>query len=382
MRRSLRRAGIQVLSLVFFLFTALSCVAEDSERLVPSPGEPPRSARRSFSTDFSRSLIRYDEILSGGVGKDGIPPIDNPQFVSVQVADAWLNDTEAVFVVEADGESKIYPVQILMYHEIVNDMVGETPVAVTYCPLCNTGLTFLRRVDGRELTFGVSGFLRFSNLIMWDRQTETWWQQATGRAIVGELTGLSLDLHPMLMISWKEARGTYLEAEVLSRDTGYSRPYGRNPYSRYDSASEPFLYRGPQTPSEYDAMDRVLVVEVDDESSAFPYPVLQEQGVVAETVAGRSVVVFWQEGTASALDASSVAGGRDVGAANAFFAELDGEILEFEADSEGRIRDRATESTWSVSGRAVSGPLAGDRLEPVTAIQHFWFSWTAFDPSR
>ena len=348
--------------------------------MVPAPGEPPRGARRNFSTDFSRSLVRYDDILSGGVGKDGIPPIDNPRFVSVQDADAWLSDTEAVFVVEADGESKIYPVQILMYHEIVNDRVGDTPVAVTYCPLCNTGLTFLRRVDGRELTFGVSGFLRFSNLIMWDRQTETWWQQATGRAIVGELVGLDLELYPMLMIPWKEAQGTYPDADVLSRDTGHSRPYGRNPYSRYDSASEPFLYRGPQTPSEYEAMDRVLVVEVGEESQAFPYPVLEERRVVSDSVGGRPIVVFWEEGTASALDASSVAGGRDVGSANAFFAELDGRVAEFEVDNRGRLRDTATNSVWSVSGRAVSGELEGDRLEPVTAIQHFWFSWTAFDP--
>jgi hypothetical protein len=342
---------------------------------------PPGRAGAEFSTNFSRATVSYGEVMSGGPPKDGIPSIDEPRFVGVEAADEWLADEESVLVVTAGKEdareTHVYPIQILMWHEIVNDRVGGRPITVTYCPLCNTGIAFDRRFDGRTLDFGTTGRLRYSNLIMYDRQTETWWQQATGKGIAGRYAGGELEILPMLMLPWSDVKAEYPDADVLSRDTGYNRSYGRNPYTGYDTASRPFLYRGP-TDDQFDPMTRVLTVFHDDAAEAFPYPTLRDERVLTSTIGGDPVVVFWQPGTASPLDTGSTADGRDVGTANACFARADGRELSFETEGED-IVDEQTGSTWDVTGTATDGPLAGTKLDPVPTSQHFWFSWTAFE---
>lgn len=340
---------------------------------------PPPGAASQFETDFSRAVVSFEDIIAGGPPKDGIPAIDSPSFIDVSEADWWLEDPEAVFVVSAGGETHIHPVQILMWHEIANDVVGGVPITVTYCPLCNTGVAFEREFDGQILDFGVSGRLRFSNMIMYDRQTETWWQQASGEGIAGDYAGRRLELYPMLMLSWSDASSQYPDAKVLSRDTGYNRSYGTNPYVGYDRAARPFLYRGPAIDGDFSPMTRVVMVGRHGETDAVAYPVLREERVVALTLGGEDVVVFWQPGTASALESSAVSGGSDVGTANAFRSSLDGRSLTFEA-ADDRIVDTETRSTWNAAGTAVDGPLAGSSLEPVVTVQHFWFSWTAFAP--
>ena len=251
------------------------------------PGQqPPGGADREFSTNFNKTIISYDDVLSGGPPKDGIPAIDQPAFVSVEEADAWLADVEPVILVEAGGAAKAYPIQILMWHEIVNDSVGELPLSITFCPLCNTAIAYERTIDGQVLDFGTTGRLRYSNLIMYDRQTETWWQQASGQAIAGELTGSQLVFYPAPIISWQDFAETYPLGEVLSRETGLGRPYGQNPYTGYDDVNNPpFLYDGPPTPGELLPMARVLTVDLNGETAAYPYDLLKEAGVVND--AGR-----------------------------------------------------------------------------------------------
>jgi hypothetical protein len=341
---------------------------------------PPAGAAREFSTDFSKHSVPYSEILSGGPPKDGIPSIDHPRFVSVAEADTWLEAVEPVILFQAGDAARAYPLQILTWHEIVNDTVGGVPVVVTFCPLCNTAIAFERTVGGQALDFGTTGRLRYSNLIMYDRQTETWWQQGTGEAIAGELTGTQLVFRPAPIIAWEAFKAAHPDGQVLSRDTGYARTYGRNPYVGYDDVNRPpFLYRGPQTPGQLPPVARVLAVEIDGETVAYPYDVLQEARVVNDTAGGTDLVVLWAPGTASALDAGSVAGGRDVGAALAFAREIDGQTLTFAFDG-ARIVDEETGSAWDVLGRAVSGPLAGAQLKPLVGVNHFWFSWAAFKP--
>lgn len=343
--------------------------------------EIPRALTQSFSTDFSKRLISFDDILSGGPPKDGIPAIDNPSFVSVDEAGEWLGNLEPVVVFEHDGEARIYPLQILTWHEIVNDVVGGEPVAVTFCPLCNTAIVFEATVDDRQLDFGTTGRLRYSNLLMYDRQTESWWQQATGQAVMGEFTGRQLRLLPASIISWEEARRAFADAQVLSRETGFRRDYGRNPYAGYDNVNNsPFLFQGPLTPDEMPPMARVTTVDLNGEAVAYPEEVLQDVGVVNDTVGGSKIVVLWQEGLASALDSSAIAAGRDVGATAVFQRNLDGRTLTFSVSETGAIVDEQSGSAWNVLGQAVSGELAGAQLEPVVKIDHFWFSWAAFRP--
>ena len=345
------------------------------------PDEPPPSGAGSqFSTDFSIHTVPYTDILSGGPPKDGIPAIDNPIFINVDEADQFLEDLEPVIFLKIGEEARAYPLQILTWHEIVNDVVGGNPITVTFCPLCNTAIAFDRNFDGQVLDFGTTGRLRFSNLIMYDRQSETWWQQATGEGIAGEYAGQQLTFLPASIIGWGEFKGNFPEGQVLSRETGFQRDYGRNPYAGYDNINNsPFLFRGPETPGVLPAMARVLTVELNSDAVAYPYEVLQEQGAINDTLAESEIVIFWQPGTASALDASRIAEGQDVGAGVSFSREVDGQILTFSYDGE-KITDDQTDSEWDVFGRAVSGEIAGTQLEPIVSVNHFWFSWAAFKP--
>jgi hypothetical protein len=314
---------------------------------------PPAGAQGQFTTDFSKHSVPYSDILSGGPPKDGIPAIDEPKFVTVAEADAWLKPVEPVIYFQLGDDARAYPIQILMWHEIVNDTVEGVPVALTFCPLCNTAIAFERTLDGQPTTFGTTGRLRFSNLIMYDRATETWWQQASGEAIAGERTGRRLTFLPASIIAWADFKAAYPNGQVLSRDTGHLRDYGRNPYAGYDDVNNPpFLYRGPETPGVLPAVARVLTIDLNGEAVAYPYDVLQQVNVVNDTVGGMDVVVLWAAGTASALDGGTVAGGRDVGAANAYARELDGQTLTFRFDG-SRIVDAETGSEWNVLGTAM-----------------------------
>lgn len=266
----------------------------------------PRSWEREFpKTDFSRAGVPLEEIMSGGPPRDGIPSIDTPRFrTASEVSD--LSPREPVIGLTVRGETRAYPLRILHWHEIVNDVVGDVPVAVTYCPLCNAAIVFDRRVNGRVLEFGTTGKLRHSDLVMYDRQTETWWQQFTGEGIVGALTGTELTVLPSRLESWTEFQDRApADAKVLVPTNPDARDYGRNPYAGYDTAARPFLFSG-ETPGGVEPMMRV--VALDDE--AWTLPLVRERGRV-EAADGR--VITWRTGQASALDAARVAEGRDVG---------------------------------------------------------------------
>jgi hypothetical protein len=352
---------------------------QGSRALAGAAPERPPFDTYGWHTDFSKHSVPFSEIASGGPPKDGIPAVDKPEFVSVNVADGWLKPQEPVILFSRGGDHRAYPVQILIWHEIVNDTVGGVPVAITFCPLCNTAIAFHRQVKDQVFTFGTTGKLRFSDLVMYDRQTESWWQQVTGQAIVGSLTGAQLVALPAQTISWAMFRDAFPAGKVLSQQTGYNRAYGENPYVGYDDInSSPFLYRGPKDPR-LRAMERVVTVSIDGEDVAYPFAVLEKVRVVADTVSGRKIVVFFERGVTSALDRGSIAGSRDIGTAGVFQRLHDGKELSFRVAGD-RITDAQTGSTWTILGTATAGPLAGAHLTPVVHGQHFWFSWAVFRP--
>ncbi len=340
-----------------------------------------RAARLSTSgwdTDFRLHTVPYSEIRFV-IPRDNIPSIDSPKFVTPSDASKWLKDVEPVVYLEIEGDARAYPLQILTWHEIVNDVVGDTPVAVTFCPLCNSAIAFDRRIDGKELEFGVSGNLRNSDLIMYDRKTHSWWQQFTGEGIVGEYAGRSLENLPAFIISFADFKEAHRNGKVLSRDTGYARQYGRNPYAGYDAAeSNPFLFTG-DLDGRLLPVERVIAVSIDELDVAFPLIKLQEESVINYTVGEQDIVLLHKFGTTSALDASSIAGSRDVGAAAVFHANLDGQYLTFSLQNDNFVDDQ-TGSTWNILGSAVDGPLAGARLTPVVHGNYFWFAWAVFKP--
>ena len=338
-----------------------------------------RFSTRGWDTDFSLHIVPYSDIFSGGPGKDGIPAIDKPQFTTPKDAADWLGSREPVIFFEINGDARAYPLQILIWHEIANDVVGSVPVTVTFCPLCNSALVFDRRLDGQVLDFGVSGNLRFSDLIMFDRQTETWWQQFTGDAIVGSLTGKALTALPASIISFEDFVASNPDGKVLSRKTGFNRSYGSNPYAGYDQIdSNPFLFRG-ELNGQLLPKERVSAITIGEEDAAFPFTILKREKVVNYTVGGTDVAVFLTEGTLSALDRSSIDKSRDIGATGVFEAELDGRTLTFRSEQD-LIVDNETGSVWNILGRATEGPLAGAQLTPIVHGDHFWFAWAAFKP--
>ena len=255
-------------------------------------------------TDFEKTTVEnWVEIMSGGPPKDGIPALSNPKFRKA-ITETRIGGTEPVITVEINGDARAYPVRYLTWHEIANDVVGGVPVAVTFCPLCNSGITFDRRVKQGTLTFGVSGKLRNSDMLMYDRETETWWQQAIGEAIVGDLLGTELVQLPTWMESWDEFVARNPEGLVME-EPDFARQYGRNPYVSYDSSTKPFLYSGENPPHGIPALERV--VRVGDR--AWPLTRLSKLGTVTEN----GVSLIWKAGQASALDGRSIAKSRDVG---------------------------------------------------------------------
>ncbi|HLQ61041.1 MAG TPA: DUF3179 domain-containing protein [Candidatus Acidoferrales bacterium] len=336
-------------------------------------------ARAGWKTDFSRHSVPLGEIHRGGPGRDGIPPLDHPKFVSVVEAGGWLRPTEPVISLALGSERRAYPLQILIWHEIVNDQLEAAPVAVTFCPLCNSAIAFDRRLEGRVLDFGTTGNLRNSDLLMWDRETESWWQQVGGEAIVGSLTGRRLAMLPVQIVGWDAFRLAYPEGRVLSRDTGFTRVYGENPYDGYDDVDRPpFLFTG-KIDGRLPPKERVVTVSLNGEEVAYPYSLLAGRPVVADTVGGSQIVVWYLPGTQSALDSAAMEVARAVGATGVFRPEVGGRKLTF-VSTAGGFRDQETGSAWNLLGQAVAGPLRGSQLELVVHGDYFWFAWAAFKP--
>jgi hypothetical protein len=334
----------------------------------------------SLRTNRAKALVPLDEIIAGGPPPDGIPAIDRPAFVAPAAAAAWLRPREPVLALRINDDARAYPLQILMWHEIVNDVVGGVPVTVTFCPLCNSGLVFERTVDGVTLDFGTSGMLYKSDLVMYDRQTHSLWSQMDGRAIVGDRVGSRLVARPANTIAFEDWRAAHPTGKVLSRDTGHSRSYGVNPYDAYDEPTlRPFLFQGRPDPRR-PPKERVVGLTIGETRRAYPWPLLEKHRVVHDAPAGQPIVVFYQPGTLSALDEAEIARSRAVGATAVYGARLGGRTLTFEA-TPGGFRDRETGSTWSFFGVATDGPLAGKRLAPVQHVDAFWFAWAAFNPT-
>ena len=265
---------------------------------------PDRWAAEWPRTDFSQTSVAFKEIFSGGPPKDGIPPIDNPKFVDVENGSQNLADTEPVISIAINGYARAYPLRILTWHEIANDELGEVPIAVTYCPLCNAAIVFDRRLDGKVLDFGTTGKLRNSDLVMYDRQTESWWQQFLGEAIVGELTGAQLKTLPSRLESVARYRERHPNGTIQVPRNERTRPYGRNPYVGYDGSAVPFLYDGSM-PEGIAPLARVVAVG----DKAWSLDLLREKGRIEDG----ELVLSWEAGQNSALDSNDITQGKDVG---------------------------------------------------------------------
>ena len=345
---------------------------------------PQLAALQGWTTDFTRRTIdSLDELIAGipaADPRDIIPPLDNPEFEEVSEAAQWLDPREPGVLFALDGDARFYPLRILTFHEVVNDNFAGRPVVVTYCPLCNTAVVFDPVVNGEALRFGVSGLLRKSDLVMWDSSTETLWQQITGEGIVGELAGTQLELLGSSLVRWGDFQSEFPAGAVLSRQTGFTRSYGQNPYRGYSSSDRPFLFDG-DLDERFPALERVVGVTVDGRDKAYPFSVISPVGAVNDVVGDTPIVVFWgAPDTADALDTADITQGKSIGTGVAYDRTVNGTVLTFVANGDDSFTDHETNTTWNLLGRAISGPLEGTQLDVVVHRNDFWFAWSAFNP--
>ncbi len=311
-----------------------------------------------------RYVVPPDEIVSGGPPKDGIPSIDSPVFVSAEEAESFMNPDDMVIGLYYKGVARAYPHKILVWHEIVNDVVAGDPIAVTYCPLCYTSIAFLRVIDGEPVEFGVSGRLFNSNLVMYDRRTDTLWSQQWGIAILGPLAGTKLKMIQVDVMRWSTWRELHPDTEVLSPETGYSRPYGDDPYAAYlYYTSDDVWFPIKNRDDRLHPKTLVYGIILGPEAKAYHAETLYAERVVNDEFAGRAIVIF------SPME----------GLVRAYERRLGGSVLEFEW-RDGKIVDKQTGSEWNVYGEAVAGPLEGRKLKEIVIFPGFWFSWAAFFP--
>ena len=316
-----------------------------------------------METNGVKHLIPLDKIKGGGPPKDGIPSIDDPVFAEVRDSQ-FMSDSDTVIGLYINGEARAYPLFILVWHEIVNDTVGGVPVAVTYCPLCYTNQVFERVIDGQEVEFGTSGKLYNSNLLMYDRLTDSYWSQALGLAVKGELTGHDLDLVPFDVITWGDWKELYPDTLVLTTDTGHIRSYATDPYGNY--YTEPrIMFPVEHSDDRLHPKEIILGFEEDGVYKAFRQSDAESNVVINDIIGNSSVLVV-------SLYAEN---------ARAFDRTVDGKILSFEYDVDlDKIFDTLTNSEWNYEGLAVSGDYAGMQLQRVAYSPGFWFEWVAFHP--
>ncbi len=247
-------------------------------------------AQQMNGFDLKGSLIPREQVHLGGPAKDGIPAIDKPDFTSTKAA-AFLRDDEAVLGIVRGGIARAYPIRILNWHEVVNDRFDNDTVVITFCPLCGTGVAFDGRIDGRVLSFGVSGLLYNSDVLLYDRQTQSLWSQLLAQAISGPLKGHRLRMLPLTHTTWADWRNSHSATQVLSPDTGQTRPYERDPYAGYES-SEQIMFPVAFRAAGYHPKERVLGVRVGEQTKAYPFVELgKTAGVVSDRVGNTALTI-------------------------------------------------------------------------------------------
>ena len=338
--------------------------------------DPTQSQIASYSeqnnNEATKQIVPLDQIVSGGPPRDGIPSIDKPKFVSSEEASSnFLQGSDLVIGLEINGDVRAYPLKILVWHEIINDAVGGTPVAVTYCPLCLTSQVFNRTVDDQVVEFGTSGKLYNSNLVMYDRTTESLWSQAMAKGIVGKHGGKDLERIPFDIAAWSEWKKLHPESKVLSTDTGFGRPYGVDPYGNY--YTEPNILF-PVSHKDDRFGPKEIVVGIEDNNGmkkAYRISDIENKKVVNDAIGNKQIVLVSLEPfMVRAFDRSIQLEGTD-------------EVITVQFEYEGSsnlLVDKETGTKWNFDGNAVEGRMKGKSLTRLPLDEGFWFSWVAFHP--
>ena len=363
-------AVVAVMLSIFGIILSIIIVIPIIINVNPANASVTTSNVNSADASEERHTVPLDQIVSGGPPPDGIPSIDNPKFISVQEASKFLEDSELVLGLNINGDIRSYPLQILVWHEIVNDEVGGVPVAVTYCPLCFTNQVFNRTIDDVQevVEFGTSGKLYNSNLVMYDRTSKSLWSQALAEGILGKHAGTKLERVPFDIAYWKEWKELYPDSKVLSRDTGSNRPYGADPYGDYYTNSDvlfPVLNRDDRL----GLKEIVVGLENKEQHKAYKLQEIENKKVINDQVNGKPIALF-------SLYPFMIRGYDPI--------VEDGEqkiALQFNYNAENnKFIDKQTGSVWNFEGKAISGQMKGKQLTRLPFDEGFWFEWVAFHP--
>lgn len=348
----------------------------------------PRNIPYQWKTDTTKKEVALHE-FSVAVPKGAFNVLDFPKFIEARHALKVYFKHEPVISIHINESAKAYPLSILTVHEIANDTLSDVPILVTYCPLCNASVVYNRRLQyekqERLLHFGVSGMLRNSDMVMYDLQTETWWQQLMGNGLAGELAGGELTVIPSLLISVEQFIQRFPNGQILSPQTGIAgaeQRYGTNPYEGYDNlAGIPYdmFFETQKIDKRLPPMERVIDVESKGRRKAYPFSAIAKKSVVNDLFNEKNIVIFYSPGTVSVLDEKKISRSRKVGTATLFNAVLDGKKLTFEKTGDA-FRDNETKSIWDITGRSISGPLRGKQLRMERHSNHLAFAFLAFFP--
>jgi hypothetical protein len=361
-------AILSIVGIILSVIIVIPTINTNPTSITITAGGNTNSAASATAEEKEKSIVPLDQIVSGGPPPDGIPSIDNPKFISVQEASKFLEDSELVLGLNINGDIRAYPLQILVWHEIVNDEIGSIPVAVTYCPLCFTNQVFNRTIDdGQEVVeFGTSGKLYNSNLVMYDRTSKSLWSQAMAEGIVGKYAGTKLERVPFDVAYWKEWKQLYPDSKILSRDTGSNRPYGVDPYGDYYTNSD-VLFPVSNKDNRLGLKEIVVGFENKGQYKAYKLQEIENKKVINDQVNGKPIALF-------SLHPFMVRAYDRI----VEYGEL---TLQFEYDADNnRIIDKQTGSEWNFEGMAINGQMKGKQLTRLPYDEGFWFEWIAFHP--
>jgi hypothetical protein len=347
---------IGIISTAFVFLAIVTVSMSNEQRMNRLYSEP--------TQDNSQSIVPLNQIVSGGPPPDGIPSIDSPKFTTVDQAEGFMSDNDLILGVNINGDVKGYPLQIMVWHEIVNDNVGGTPIAVTYCPLCFTNQVFNRTVGGEILEFGTSGKLYNSNLVMYDRNSNSLWSQAMAQGIVGKFAGANLDRVPFDLAYWKDWKNIYPNSKILSKDTGNIRPYGADPYGDYYTNSD-ILFPVPNKDDRLGLKEIIIGVEALGDYKAYKLKDVENFKVIDDKINDKSITIW------SAFPFM----------VKMFDPNVDSLTLTFRYDDEKKaFIDNQTGSEWNFDGKSINGDLSGKTLSRLPFDEGFWFEWVAFHP--
>lgn len=309
-------------------------------------------------------LIPSNEVFDGGPGKDGIPALTDPNFINTNSA-SYLKDEDLVIIIKEGAEVKIYPHPILDWHEIINDKIGNKFFALTYCPLTGSGISWNRTIDGEISTFGVSGLLYNTNLIAYDRKTNSNWSQMKLQSVNGELISSEIDVYPIIETSWNSAKLMYPNSNVVSTNTGYSRSYGRYPYGSYRTNHSSIIFPVSHNDSRLDAKERVLGVFISDIKKAYRILDFEEPRVFIDQVGNEQVLVY-ADNKNNLIAAFKI---------SRHFSDL---TFKLSSLSLPYIIEDSNGNHFDIFGKSLDSSFPD--LEMTKSFIAYWFAWAAFYP--